>query len=138
MAQARKQGTMTAAHKQALAEGREQSRVVRRYLEALQRHRPRRGRKRAPDSIRKRLAAIDASLAGDVAPLKELQLRQERMDLQAELANLDAKADLADLEKGFVKVAKGYAQRKGISYAAWRELGVPAEVLSRAGIGRSS
>ena len=31
-----------------------------------------------------------------------------------------------------------YAQRKGISYAAWRELGVPADVLKKAGISRGS
>ena len=50
---------MSDSHKAALAEGREQGRAVRRYLEALEAHKPKRGRKRTPDSVQKRLAAID-------------------------------------------------------------------------------
>ena len=34
----------------------------------------------------------------------------------------------------FVKVAKSYSQRQGISYATWREVGVEASVLKAAGI----
>ena len=34
--------------------------------------------------------------------------------------------------------AAEYGRRKGITYAAWREAGVPSAVLSRAGIARSS
>ncbi|MFN8034862.1 MAG: hypothetical protein U0V73_02885 [Acidimicrobiia bacterium] len=133
----RKKTSMTAEHKEALAEGRADARDVKGYLEALDQHRPRRGRKRTPDSITKRLARIDSELA-DAAPLQRLQLVQERLDLAKELEQLSAKTDMTALEKRFVKSAKRYAARKGISYAAWRELGVPAEVLAKAGIGRGS
>jgi uncharacterized protein YicC (UPF0701 family) len=129
--------TMTAQHKAALAEGRSEGRAVKNYLEALQQNRPRRGRKRTPDSIKKRLAAIDAQF-DDVSALQQLQLVQERMDLQRELEALNTKVDLSALETAFVKTAAQYAQRKGISYAAWRELGVSAEVLKKAGISRAS
>ncbi len=44
---------MSAEHKAALAKGREEGRAVRRYLEALEEQRPRRGRKRTPESIKK-------------------------------------------------------------------------------------
>jgi hypothetical protein len=37
-----------------------------------------------------------------------------------------------------VKAARDYGQRKGISYAAWREAGVDAAVLKKAGIGRGA
>ena len=37
-----------------------------------------------------------------------------------------------------MKVAKAYSQRKGIEYASWRELGVSAEVLKRAGVSRGA
>jgi uncharacterized protein YicC (UPF0701 family) len=137
MAQRRKQSTMTAAHKRALAEGRELGRAVRKYLDALDQNRPRRGRKRTTESIKRRLDAISKQLT-DASPLQRLQLVQERMDLKAELEQLGAKVDLSALEREFAKVAKAYSQRKGISYAAWRELGVPANVLKRAGIGRAS
>lgn len=131
----RKKTTMTADHKRALAAGREQGRAVRKYLEALDSNRPRRGRKRTPDSVKRRLAKTEQQLA-DASPLQRLQLVQERMDLQSELERLSVRVDTVGLERDFVKVAKGYSKRKGISYAAWRELGVAPEVLRRAGITR--
>src|SRR6266542_2951661 len=88
---------MSDSHKAALAEGREQGRAVRRYLEALEAHKPRRGRKRTPESIGRRLEAIDELLEA-VDPLGRVQLIQERMDLQNELAAMDDTLDLAGLE----------------------------------------
>ena len=128
---------MSDAHKAALAEGREQGRIVRRYLEALERHRPRRGRKRTAESIERRLAAIEAQLA-DADPLTRLQLTQEQMDLEEELAGMSEQVvDLEGLEKAFVEVARPYGARKGISYAAWRAAGVSPAVLRQAGITRA-
>ncbi|MBA2325553.1 MAG: hypothetical protein H0V95_02775 [Actinobacteria bacterium] len=134
---ARRKSTMTTAHKRALAEGRELGRAVRKYLDALHQNRPRRGRKRTTESIKRRLDTIAKQLT-DASPLQRLQLVQERMDLKAELEQLGAKVDLSALERDFAQVARDYSERKGISYAAWRELGVPADVLKRAGIGRSN
>ena len=130
--------SMSDEHKAALAEGREQGRIVRRYLEALESHRPRRGRKRTTESVSKRLGAIDEQLA--VAdPLRRLQLVQERMDLEAELATADGEgADLEELEAAFVEVAAAYGRRKGVSYEAWRVVGVAPAVLGAAGITRAS
>jgi hypothetical protein len=59
----RKKTPMSDAHKAALAEGRSQGRAVRTYLEALEAHKPKRGRKRTPESTKKRLAKIDADFA---------------------------------------------------------------------------
>jgi hypothetical protein len=126
---------MSDSHKAALAEGREQGRAVRRYLEALEAHKPKRGRKRTPESVQKRLAAIDDSLA-NADPLSRVLLVQERMNLENELAAGDNAVDLAALEEDFVAAAGPYGQRKGITYAAWREAGVDAGVLRRAGIRR--
>jgi thiamine biosynthesis lipoprotein ApbE len=128
---------MTAEHKAALAEGRALGKAVRDYLEALEQNRPKRGRKRTPDSIKKRLAAIAAALP-DASPIKKVELIQERRDLEVELATMGAKVDLSAVEKGFVKAAKEYSERKGISYATWREAGVPADVLKKAGISRAA
>jgi uncharacterized protein YicC (UPF0701 family) len=128
---------MTDEHKAALAEGRSESRAVKAYLEALDQNRPRRGRKRTPDSVKKRLAAIDTQLE-DASPLQRLQLVQERMDLQRELEQFGTTVDLSALEAEFVTTAAKYAKRKGISYAAWRELGVSADVLKKAGVSRGA
>lgn len=129
--------TMTDDHKAALAEGRTQGRAVRAYLEALESSRPKRGRKRTPESIAKQLAAVEAQI-DDSDPLKRLQLAQERIDLQGELDNLEAPVDLAGIEAAFISAAMAYSERKGISYAAWREVGVPAATLKAAGISRGS
>jgi hypothetical protein len=139
MAAPKKQGrfTMSVDHKQALAQGREEGRAVRHYLEALEAHRPKRGRKRTAETIEKRLGAIEGQLA-DADPLTRLQLVQERMNLQAELETKRTKVDLSALEHEFVKAAKGYSRRKGITYAAWREAGVDAAILKKAGIGRGA
>ena len=127
---------MSDEHKQALAQGRMESKVVRDYLEALRSAKPKRGRKRSPESIQKRLAKIESELAS-ADPLTELLLLQERRDLQDEAESLGSGDDLASAEEAFVKVAKAYSERRHISYATWREVGVEAAVLKRAGVPRS-
>jgi len=133
----RARSPMSDTHKAALAEGREQGRAVRRYLEALEAHKPRRGRKRTPESMQKRLEAIEEKLA-EADPLTRLQLVQERMDLQRQLEAADTTVDLQGLEDEFVKAAPDYSRRKGITYAAWREAGIDPAVLRRAGIRRGT
>jgi hypothetical protein len=128
---------MTDEHKKALAEGRELGRAVREYLEALEAHKPKRGRKRTADSVKKRLATIEQQLP-DASPIKKVELVQERRDLTVELATMGTTVDISGLEKGFVKAAKTYSERKGISYSTWREVGVPADVLKKAGISRAA
>ena len=127
---------MTDDHKAALAMGRNEGNAVRNYLEALRNNKPKRGRRRTRESIAGRLAAIDSELDSS-DPMNELRLRQERRDLQAELATMGDKVDISALENGFVAVGKSYSARQGISYATWREIGVDAAVLKRAGISRA-
>lgn len=128
---------MSDGHKAALASGRDQGRAVRYYLEAMDQYAPKRGRRRTPESIEKRLAVI-AETSGHADPLTRLHLTQERLDLEAELLTLgDGGADVSQLEDAFVEAAAPYSERKGITYAAWRAMGVRPEVLRRAGIHRS-
>jgi len=134
---ARKTTKMTAQHKAALAEGRAHGRAVREYLDALEESRPKRGRKRTPDSVKKRLVAVEEALPG-AGGVKRVQLLQERRDLRSELDSFGATVDLSSVEKAFLKAARPYSENKGISYATWREAGVPADVLKKAGITRAS
>lgn len=126
---------MSEAHKRALAEGRRLGQAVREYLEALEEHKPKRGRRRTPDTIRKRLDKVKDQFK-DSSGVEKVQLAQERIDLEQELDRLENKPDISKAESKFVKAAKEYSERKGISYAAWRDAGVPAEVLRKAGITR--
>ena len=132
-----KKTPMSEDHKEALAIGRAEGRAVRAYLEALESSKPKRGRKRTKDSIKSRLTKIDDELeAAD--PLRRLQLTQEQLDLNEELQNMDKGVDITELENEFTRVAKGYAERKGLTYAAFRQIGVPAAVLKKAGISRAA
>jgi hypothetical protein len=128
---------MSPEHKQALAEGRSQGRDVRLYLEALQKNRPKRGRKRTPESISKRLAQLEHQVE-TADSMRKLLLLQERISLRAELEKLQASNNPTDSEERFITVARAFGERKGITYSAWREFGVSADVLRAAGIPRSS
>jgi hypothetical protein len=138
MATRTKKRPMSDTHKEALAEGRNHARVVGRYLEALEANKPKRGRKRTAETVKRRLTTVAAELK-DSSGLARLNLLQERRDLEVELAGMQAGTpDLGDLEKEFAKVAKDYSAKKRISYGAWREFGVPPEVLKKAGITRGA
>ena len=111
---------------------------VREYLKALEQNAPRRGRKRTPESIDRQIAAIDAEMAAATVT-KRLDLIQQRMDLEAEKEALAAAGmiDMTALERNFVQHAAAYGNRRNISYAAWREVGVSSATLKAAGVRRS-
>src|ERR1700722_339572 len=105
MATRTKKAPMSDTHKEALAEGRNHARIVGRYLEALEANKPKRGRKRTSDSVKKRLGAVATELK-EATGLTRLNLLQERRDLEIELATMQAGTpDITGLEKDFVKVA---------------------------------
>lgn len=127
---------MSEAQKAAMAEGRRQARAIKSYLEALSKPR-RRGRPITPESLQKKIAELDRRIQDEHDPLKRVELIQARLDAQEALESAEASADLSGLEEEFVRYAKAYSERKGISYTAWREAGVPPSVLKRAGIKRT-
>jgi hypothetical protein len=126
---------LSASHKDALAEGRRQGNAVRRYLVALERSRPRRGRSTSTETLKDRLASIESRLFTADA-LQRVHLIQERRNLERRIAGAgdEIEDDLPALETAFIAVAAEYGARKGIDYGTWREAGVSAEVLQKAGI----
>jgi hypothetical protein len=128
--------TVTADHKAKLAQGRREARIVGKYLEAISAGKGKRGRKRTPESINMQITKIDREIA-DAPAIRRLELTQKRNDLVAERDRLAARVDLVALEQDFIKIAKSYSKRTGINYGAFRTVGVPAEVLKRAGVSRS-
>ena len=138
MAAKRTRTPMSDEHKAALAEGRNQGRAVRRYLEALDAHKPKRGRKRTPESMQKRLDRIDVELAvGRPAQAPAAHPGAARPPARAR-ARPAPRSTSAGSSRSSCDAAAAYSERKGISYAAWRELGVEPAVLKRAGISRAS
>jgi hypothetical protein len=73
----------------------------------------------------------------DADALTRLHLLQEQKDLMEERSRVDQVKDLSALEKQFIKVAKAYGERKGITYATWRAAGVSATVLQKSEISRA-
>ena len=125
---------MSQEHKAALAKGRKEARAISAYLDALSSRK--RGRPVTEASVKARLDKARASIRSEKNALRRVELVQKRIDLEKQLAGLVAQADRDELERDFARYARSYGERKGISYAAWREAGVPAAVLVKAGIKR--
>ena len=114
--------------------------AVRAYLKALEQNAPQPGRRRrTPANLRRQLAALAPKLEG-ASVTKRLDLIQQRSDLEANLEALQqaGSVDLSALEAGFTTHAAAYGGRRGIAYAAWREVGVSSATLKSAGIRRST
>ena len=114
------------------------NRAVRDYLDALSANTRKRGRKRTIESVKARISAIEDAMDA-ASTSKRLSLIQERLDLNAELAAMNEanSVDMGSLEAAFVKAASSYGTQRGISYTAWREIGVSATTLKAAGIPRT-
>jgi hypothetical protein len=125
---------MSAAHKESLAQGREQSQKVARYLEALN-VKKRRGRQVTVETLKARLEKARSAFDG-AKVLERLKLTQQVRDIKAQIAALESTptVDMPALEADFVAVAKSYAEAQHISRASFIENGVPKSVLVAAGI----
>lgn len=126
---------MSDEHKAALAQGRRESRAVKDYLAALGSRRP--GRPVTKESLTAKIESLNAKVEKEGDSLKRLEMIQSRIDAEDRLAELEDAVDLEAVEKAFVEVAKSYSDRKGITYSAWREAGVPAATLREAGVART-
>ncbi len=127
---------MSKDHKEALAKGREQGKAVRDYLAALETER-KPGRKLDRATVESRIKDVQASIDEETDPAKRVALIQKRRDVEERLISIEDAPDLDAREDAFVEAAADYSARKGISYAAWREAGVPAATLKRAGFKRT-
>ena len=131
------QRTLSAAHKRALAEGRTMSATVDRYLSAVNTPK-RRGRKVSKAALVQRLSDARQK-AKSATGVDRVLAAQEVRDLQARIASMNAASgtDVKGLESEFVKIAKRFGENRGIGYGAWRDAGVPAVVLKKAGVART-
>jgi hypothetical protein len=125
---------MSDEHKAALARGRREAVAIKRYLEALEKRRP--GRPITLASLAGRLDQVNRRIGEETDPLRRVDLMQARIDIEQRIASFE-EIDFAALEDAFVECAAEYSDRKGITYSAWREIGVSAAVLKQAGIPRT-
>jgi hypothetical protein len=123
---------MSKEHKEALARGRLEARSIKAYLNALDARKP--GRPVTRESLEQRLARVNGKLESETDPLKRLDLLQSKVDIEHTLGSAEKGSNLDELSAGFVTHAKSYSERKGISYTTWRQFGVPADLLRKAGI----
>ena len=132
----KKKSGMSAEHKAALAKGRAQSKAVRDYLKMLEQD-GRRSSNMSPDQLNAKIHETQTRIDETDDPARRLELIQRRIDLEEQLGSVEDAPDPDALEKGFIEAAKDYSERKGISYPAWREVGVPAATLKSAGVPRT-
>ncbi len=123
---------MSEEHKKALSQGRAEARAIKAYLKALTPRKP--GRPVTKESLTKRLDTVNQKLQGTDDPLTRVDLIQTKLDIEDALADVKDSSSSASLEAGFIEHAASYSERKGVTYTAWREVGVSASVLRSAGI----
>ena len=146
--------TLTAAQRKRFNSERERSRIVGAYLEQLdveseQRASGRRYSARGahlgalpgfpnfsadPDEIERAAAAIAERALEVPSYVKALELQQRVLELRQIAGELRETGGVDQLEQQFVEVAAAWATERGISYQAFRVMGVPARVLKAAGI----
>ncbi len=109
---------------------------LKRYLEMIsEQSNP--GRRFSKGDLEERLAKTIDAIGNEDNLLTKLELTQRRMDLEKRINGLEDADDPADAEAEFIKVAQGYAERKGITYSAFRDVGVPATILAKTGVRRT-
>jgi hypothetical protein len=123
---------MSKEHKAALAQGRMEARSVKAYLNSL--GPKKRGRPVTKGSLQQKISDIDAKLESETNALRRLDLLQSKSEAEHTLQTLGTEFDDERLTAEFVKHARAYSDRKGITYSTWRQIGVPADVLRKAGI----
>jgi hypothetical protein len=113
------------------------SATVDRYLAAVTTPK-RRGRKVSTAMLEQRLVSARARFK-TAAGVEKVLAAQEIRDLQAKIAQQRSATgvDVRSLEASFVRIAKRFSENRGIAYGAWRDAGVPAQVLKRAGVART-
>lgn len=119
-----------------MARGRDEARIVRAYLDAVDNGAKRPGRRRSAESISAQIVKVD-SLLREARGIDKLKLVKQRRDLEAARTKVAPATDHPGLEREFVRVARSYGERRGIDYAMWREVGVPAAVLTKAKVQRT-
>ena len=98
--------------------------IVAQYLQAIEAART------APEGFLNPDKAAPALAGG------EMVAGEDREGLETVLAESvpGSQPQIRKLEKDFVRVAAGYSARHGMTYERWRQAGVDADVLTRAGI----
>lgn len=122
--------TLTESHKEALVQGRREARIVRSFLATLRDDRKARNRA----EFKERLADLTSRLNETEDALERLMLIKERQDLVDRFDADEDDPEKEEAEDQFVQVAAEYSERKGIPRSAWEEIGVPGEILDRAGM----
>lgn len=126
---------LTDKEKAAIVKGREETEAVKAYLDSLG---TRPGRRIDPKTIERRLAQAKQELNAAENSLRKVELTEKVLRLEKALEEArKGGGDSQSLEKQFIQHAAAFAKRKGISYKAFRQLGVPPSVLAKAGIKRT-
>lgn len=124
---------MSDDHKAKIQKGREQAKIVDNYLNALELHKPKRGRKVTAESRAQKLEQIEKDLF-TASGVERLNLLQQQKNLQAQQAAKEPENDIEALQAAFVKIAAEYAANKGIARSTFADMGVPVPVLKEAGL----
>jgi hypothetical protein len=132
------QNTANAARSSKQSQYQTEVHAIRRYLQALEGRSssPFQG-KRTREWVIEQISTLPDAILAETDPVKKLLMTQDLLNHQKLLRNMPTDEEFAKLEDAFVRVAKAWSDRKGVSWAAWRHVRVDEDVLARAGIKRT-
>lgn len=89
--------------------------------------------------IEEQMNKVSSAKAKTTDPVRRLKLTQEQIDLRNRKSVAhNSERRRSNAERGFIQHALAFSEANGISFSAWRRMGVPVEVLEAAGIQRAS
>lgn len=119
--------------KKAIAIGKAQAKIVRRYLELV--NMPKTSSPMTPERLRKRIAQLDSEMQdSSIDVLARLKMAKQQRELIVALAEAGEVEDLEEVEEAFMQIAADYSEAQGLEWSDWRRLGVKAAVLREAGV----
>ena len=128
-----KSRTRNAAHKKKVFDAKSESQRISHYLRALETRKNGRRPKKNPDVLERRIVSLQKYLK-EATGLRRLQAVQRIRDMRRQEAELADAGNFGKYEADFVASAAAYSEKQGIEYGSWREVGVSAAVLKKAGI----
>lgn len=110
----------------------EQNEIVKRYMNVLFLLRKKDVAPSTPEKAQALLDEVIEKLKDEnTGTIDRIRFAQKKVELQRFIDGQKGVGQAKLIEEAFIKIVREFSKRKGIEYAAWRELGVPTMVLKR-------
>lgn len=113
----------------------EQNEIVKRYMNLLFLFRKRNSAPPALEKAGQLLEEVKSEMLNEnLSTIQRIRFAQKKVELERFIEAQKGLGQAKLIEEAFIKIVGEFSRRKGIEYAAWRELGVSTMALKRGGM----